>query len=292
MRLAALVPSLVVALSFTMASDAEAARKKKVAPPPPPPVLEPATATLVDAALVSDVRSAEEKVRDANRHPKDALAFFGLKATMTVVEVSPGGGWWTDILAPVLRDNGKLILAQNADVNSAGRSGLGAALTRLAAKPDVFGKAMIVHYAPAKSMLAVEPGSADMVMVFRHMHGLIGNNVAPQAMKLYFDALKPGGILAVEQHRWPDDKPYPAKQESWGSATNGYIKTTDVIALATAAGFRLEASSEINANPKDTKDYAKGVWALPPALGNGETDKAKYLAIGESDRMTLKFVKP
>lgn len=290
MRALMLAP-LALILSLALVPGAEAARKAK-AVPAPAPVLEPATAALLESALAGAQRSDAEKARDVYRHPRDALAFFGLTSTMTVVEISPGAGWWTDVLAPVLRDKGKLIIAQNLDVNGPARAGIGSTLTRLAGNADAFGKVQIVNYQPSKSILAVDPGSADMVLVFRHMHGLIGNNIAPQAMKLYFDALKPGGILAIEQHRWPDDKPYPAKQESWGSPTNGYIKPIDVIALATAAGFRLAASSEINANPKDTKDYAKGVWALPPALANGDTDKDKYLAIGESDRMTLKFVKP
>lgn len=254
--------------------------------------IDPATAALLDAALVSDLRSAEERARDVYRNPKETLAFFGLRQDMTVIEVSPGGGWWTDILAPVLREKGKLQVGMNTDINSAARRGLGATLTRFAEKPDSFDKVEIINYAPSKGTKLGADNSADMILVMRHLHGLAGSNLVPQAMKLYFDALKPGGILAVEQHRWPDTEPYPAKQEKWGYENNGYLKEADVIAMAEAAGFKLQAKSEINANPKDSRDHPHGVWSLKPNLRGGDTDRAKYEAIGESDRMTLKFVKP
>jgi predicted methyltransferase len=274
-------------------APAQAARKKAApAATFAAPTLAPATAALLDAALVGDQRSAEEKARDIYRHPKEALAFYGFDATQTVIEVSPGAGWWTDILAPVLRENGKLIIATNADVNGAGRSGLGATLSRLAAKPKAFDKVEIAHYAPSKGTKISADASADMVLVFRHLHGLVNNGLAPQTLKLYFDALKPGGILAIEQHRWPETKAYKVDDKTGKNAMTGYLKESDVIALATAAGFKLAGKSEINANAKDTKDYANGVWALPPTLDASEADKAKHLAIGESDRMTLKFVKP
>jgi len=192
----------------------------------------------------------------------------------------------------VLRERGKLQVAMGTNLNGPGRGGLGATLTRFAAAPDMFGKVEIVNYAPSQGAKIGTDGSADMVLVMRHMHGLIGNKIAPQAMKLYFDALKPGGILAIEQHRWPAGKPYPAKQEAWGYENNGYITEADVIALATAAGFRLAGRSEINANPKDTRDWPHGVWSLKPTLRGDEATKAARAAIGESDRMTLKFVKP
>jgi predicted methyltransferase len=274
-------------------APAQAARKKTA------PVanmvasaLTPATATLLDAALAGDQRSDVEKARDVYRHPKEALAFYGFDARQTVIEVSPGAGWWTDVLAPVLRDNGKLIVAMNADINGGGRGGLGTTLTRFAAAPKAFSKVEIVHYAAAKANKFAADSSADMVLVFRYMHHLINNDVAAQSFKLYFDALKPGGVLAIEQHRWPESRPTPVDAKTGKRSLIGYVKESDIVALATAAGFKLAGKSELNANPKDTQDHPNGVWSLPPTLEGGDVDKAKYLAIGESDRMTLKFVKP
>ncbi len=254
--------------------------------------MEPVTKALVEIALASDLRSKEEKARDVFRNPAETLAFFGLRSDMTVIEVSPGGGWWTDILAPVLREKGKLQVAMGTNLNGGGRRGLGATLTRFAETPAAFDRVEIINYAPSQSAKLGTDGSADLILVMRHLHGLIGNKIAPQAMKSYFDALKPGGVLAIEQHRWPENLPYPEKQDQWGYENNGYIKESDVIALATAAGFQLAGRSEINANAKDTRDHPFGVWSLKPNLRGGDTDRAKYEAIGESDRMTLKFVKP
>ncbi len=285
----------VVASCFGVAVAVPAlAAKKKSAPvaAAPAPTLDAATAALLDASLSGDQRTAEEKARDVFRHPKEALAFYGLTSTQTVIEVSPGGGWWTDVLAPVLRDNGKLIVAMNADVNSGGRRGLGSTLTRFAEKPKAFDKVEIVHYAPSKGVKIGTDGIADMVLVFRHMHGLVGAGLAPQALKLYYDALKPGGVLAIEQHRWPEAKAMPMDAKTSKPAVIGYLKESDVVALATAAGFKLVGKSEINTNPKDTKDHKDNVWSLPPTLQGGDVDKDKYLAIGESDRMTMKFIKP
>jgi predicted methyltransferase len=284
---------VTASLGLLVATPATAA-KKKMAPAAavPAPTLDAATAALLDASLAGDQRTAVEKARDVYRHPKEALAFYGLTSTQTVIEVSPGGGWWTDVLAPVLRDNGKLIVAMNADVNGASRGGLGATLTRFAEKPKAFDKVEIVHYAPSKATKIGADGTADMVLVFRHMHGLARNGIVPQALKLYYDALKPGGVLAIEQHRWPEDKAMPIDAKTGKPAVNGYLKESDVTALATAAGFKFVGKSEINTNPKDTKDHKDGVWSLPPTLQGGDVDKDKYLAIGESDRMTMKFIKP
>jgi predicted methyltransferase len=275
--------------SLLTPSPAEAARKKATAAAT---TLAPATAALLDAALTGEQRNAEDKARDVYRHPKQALAFYGFDAAQTVIEVSPGAGWWTDVLAPVLRDTGKLIIATNADVNGANRGGLGTILSRFAAKPKIFDKVEIAHYAPSKGTKIAADGSADMVLVFRHLHGLVGANFAPQALKLYFDALKPGGTLAIEQHRWPEAKAYIIDPKTGKNDVIGYLKESDVVTLATSAGFKLAAKSEINANPRDTKDHPGHVWSLPPTLDGGDIDKAKYLAIGESDRMTLKFIKP
>lgn len=242
------------------------------------------TAASIDTVLAGAQRSAENRARDVYRHPKETLAFFGLKPTMTVVEVSPGSGWYTEILAPYLRDSGQLILGVSGP-NSAGRGALGEILTKLGAEPKIYDKVRVVDYSVGDNVLGVAPGTADMVVVFRHLHGLANRGQAEKAMKLYFAALKHGGIMGVEQHRLPEGRPDPGK-------LTGYLKESQVIAMAKAAGFTFAGRTDINANPKDTADYPDGVWTLPPTYTKGDVDRAKYAAIGESDRMTLKFIKP
>jgi predicted methyltransferase len=292
MKLNRFVTAAALASVALVVTPALAAKKGAKPAAAAAPVLDATTAALLDASLAGDHRTAEEKARDKYRNPREALAFYGLKSTMTVIEVSPGGGWWTNVLAPVLREGGKLQVAMNTNLNSGARRGLGETLSRFAASPKVFDKVEIIPYAPSQGVRIGADGSADMVLVFRHMHGLVGANLAPQTLKLYFDALKPGGVLAIEQHRWPEDKPYPAGKATAGNPSIGYLKESDVIALATAAGFKLTGRSDVNANPKDTKDHPNDVWSLPPTLRGGDVDKEKFLAIGESDRMTLRFVKP
>ncbi|MFM9977127.1 MAG: class I SAM-dependent methyltransferase [Sphingomonadaceae bacterium] len=253
--------------------------------------LDATTTQKLDAALTGAQRTPEERARDKDRRPKETLAFFGLRANMTVVEVQPGGGWWTDILAPVLRDQGKLLVALNTNPN-ANRQGLGATLSRMVAEPTVFDKVDVIDYGASRGTALGPANSADMVFVSRHMHGLIHNNLAPQAMTLFFAALKPGGVLAIEQQRWPEGGADPVKKPSWTSDYSAYVRESKVIALATAAGFRLAARSDISANPRDTRDHPQDSWSLPPNFAGGDVDKAKFAAIGEADRMTLKFVKP
>lgn len=252
----------------------------------------PATATAgvdvgaaLDAAINGAHRSPENRGRDAHRHPKETLTFFGLQPGMTVVEIAPGAGWYTEILAPVLKDQGRLIAA-HGDPNSGtyGRRTMGGYLLKLAATPEVYEKVEVVTFSPAKAVLDVAPGSADMVLTFRNAHNWVGAGTAETAFKLFFAALKPGGVLGVVDHRWPEDR------ES--DPASGYLKESEVIHLAESAGFKLAARSEINANAKDTKDYPKGVWTLPPTFREGNLDRGRYAAIGESDRMTLRFVKP
>ncbi len=239
----------------------------------------------LDAALAGSHRAPENRGRDAHRNPKETLAFFGLQPNMTVVEIAPGGGWYTEVLAPVLKDQGRLIAAHN-DPNSStyGRRALGGYLLKLGNAPDVYGKVEIAPFNPAQNLLGVAPGTADMVLTFRNVHNWMGSNSAEAAFKLFFNALKPGGVLGVTEHRWPEDRAVNPR--------SGYVKESDVIRLAEAAGFKLAARSEINANPRDTKDYPKGVWTLPPSFAEGAQDRGRYATIGESDRMTLKFVKP
>lgn len=273
-----------------------------VAEPAPAPTAEPAAAATMDAAFAARLdeilagahRSDENKARDAWRHPKDTLAFFGLAPGMTVIEMNPGGGWYTEILAPALSGNGTLITAvvdpaktssdRAREYNEKANADLRA---MLGAKSEQFGPVQVAEYDPAAPVLGM-PGSADMVVTFRNIHGWVRSDAADEIFKGFFDALKPGGVLGIEQHRAPAG----GDVKEW--AEKGYVSQEQVIALATAAGFVLEAESEINANPADTKDHPEGVWSLSPNLAGHETDedKAKYAAIGESDRMTLRFRKP
>jgi predicted methyltransferase len=238
-----------------------------------------APSAAITAAVAAPTRTEANRARDTYRHPAETLAFFGVKPTDTVVEILPGGGWYTEILAPYLKDKGTLYLAQRA---GAGRDRLQAKFT---ADPATYGKVKWADF-PATDVPA---GSADVVLTFRNVHNLLMNEdatIADKAFASVFAALKPGGVLGVVDHRLPESR--DKAQEK----TSGYIKRSTIVALAQKAGFKLAAESEINANPKDTANWEKGVWTLPPTLNQGETDRAKYVAIGESDRMTLKFVKP
>ena len=242
------------------------------------------TTPAIDSVLASNHRSPENKGRDAFRHPKETLAFFGLKPDMTVVEIAPGGGWYTEILAPLLKDQGKLVLA-HADPNAGtyGRRTLGAFLTKLAGQPDVYGKAEVATFVPGKT-LTVAPGSADMVLTFRNVHNWMGGGQADAAFKQFFAALKPGGVLGVVEHRWPEsgvDDPKGSK---------GYVKESAVTRGRPPGSTGRPVGDQ--RQPEGYQDYAKGVWTLPPGFAEGDKDRARYAAIGESDRMTLKFVKP
>jgi predicted methyltransferase len=246
----------------------------------------PAFAGPYDAALAGAHRSEGSKARDAYRHPAQTLAFFGLKPNMTVVEIWPSGGWYTEVLAPYLHDKGTFYAAH---VDPAGGERAQAAIKRfedkLATAPAVYGNVKVTAF--GKGAWDVAPaGTADAVLTFRNVHNWYMADFAPDAFKAFFKALKPGGVLGIEEHRLPEDKPDAMMK------TSGYMKVSYVRAMAEAAGFKFVGASEINANAKDTKDYPKGVWTLPPNYTEGDTDKAKYTAIGESDRMTLKFVKP
>lgn len=238
------------------------------------------------AALAGANRSEANRARDQYRHPAETLAFFGLTPGMTVVEVAPGGGWYTEVLAPILADHGKLYAAHGIPESSeyAAKS-LAGYQAKLASAPlyksvevTRFGKDHYDGLAPA--------GSADMVLTFRNAHNWHMAGFAGDAFKAFYKALKPGGVLGVVEHRLPEDRPDDAMKSS------GYMKRSTIVALAEAAGFKLAGESEVNANPKDTADWPSGVWTLPPGFREGDKDRAKYAAIGESDRMTLKFVKP
>ena len=254
--------------------------------------LDTATSAALDAAIAGDHRSAENKARDAYRHPKKTLAFFGFRSDMTVVEIWPGGGWYTEILAPALKDSGKLYAAQYTVNPTYGyqRRYFGAFLTKLGENPNLFRDVEITALDFPYELNIAPAGSADMVLTFRNAHNWVnpgyGTHAAPLAFKVMFDVLKPGGILGIVDHRWPD----PATEDP--NAEDGYISEERIIALAKAAGFELEARSDMNRNTKDDHEHPQGVWTLPPSLSLGDEDRDQYLAIGESDRMTLKFVKP
>lgn len=240
------------------------------------------------AAMAGAHRSADNIARDVARHPHETLSFFGIKPTMTVVELAPGGGWYTEILAPYLRDQGTLIAAGGDPESSSEYARNGAAKFRqkLEATPTVFGKVQMGIFEPGNKYNFAAPGSVDLALTFRNVHNWAAGGDAQviTAFKAVYDSLKPGGVFGVVDHRLPKTKAANLK--------SGYVHESYVISLAQKAGFVLAEKSEVNANPKDTADHKNGVWALPPALANKDEDRAKYVAIGESDRMTLKFVKP
>ena len=243
---------------------------------------------LLDAAIAGSHRSEANKQRDQYRHPKQTLMFFGLRPDMTVVEITPGGGWYTEILAPVLHDRGKYYAAalritdnspsyfKNMDANYR---------AKLNSNPAVYGNVTLVHFDPASPEFA-PAGSADLVVTFRNVHNWAQAGSAEAMFRGFAAALAPGGYLGVVEHRAKPGTPFEQQVKS------GYMTEEYVIGLARKAGFSLVEAKEINANPKDTKDHPGGVWNLLPNLRNvPEADKAKTRAIGESDRMTLLFVK-
>ena len=225
-------------------------------------------------------RSEANRQRDQYRHPVETLSFFGLRDDMNVVELWPGGGWYTEVLAPFLKDKGKLGVTNT--VKGTKYSDM------LKAKPEVFGKVDQRIIDPPKSLNFGPDGSADLVVTFRNIHGWRADD-KPYDDKVYaavYKVLKSGGTFGVEEHRAkPGADPSELKD-------TGYVSEDWVIKRVQEAGFRFAGKSEVNANPKDTKDYPEGVWTLPPTLRLKDKDKDKYTAIGESDRMTLKFVKP
>ncbi|MBL0141321.1 MAG: class I SAM-dependent methyltransferase [Betaproteobacteria bacterium] len=227
--------------------------------------------------------------RDAVRKPYEELVFFGTRPDATVVEISPGGGYWTEILAPYLRDRGTFYVAQFPLESVKGRAGYERAhqafLDKLAGDKPVYGRLTVTAFAKGYYDVA-PPGSADFVLTFRNLHNWIAGGYADEALQAFHRALKPGGILGIEDHRAPTDRPQDPK------AKDGYVREDYAIELAKRAGFEFVARSEILANPRDTKDYPQGVWTLPPTLSLKDTDRAKYVAIGEADNFALKFRKP
>jgi predicted methyltransferase len=271
--------ALGVLASMTAASFAASSKKEVAA---------------IEQAVAGDWRKPESKERDGERHPAASLEFWGLKPKMTILEVQPGGGWWTEILAPYARANKGEFYATGADLADPALSDNAkkgrADYEAKWADAAVYGKVNMINWGPSAAPL---PASKfDFVMLTRGMHGWVRDNRADANLANIFNSVKPGGVLAIEQHR--------AKAGQDPATFNGYIDESYVVSIVEKAGFKLAGKSEINANPKDTKDHPFGVWTLPPArqsTSGGKPvdpsfDRAKYDAIGESDRMTLRFVKP
>lgn len=257
----------------------------------PAPAAEPAApADPLDAVLAGAWRDPANVARDGWRHPKETLDFFAVAPEQTVLEITPGGGWYAEILIPLLRDRGHYIgavidpaSASNERAQAFYAAQLDKLKAKLAATPEVYGTPELRTFDLAKPAFG-EPGTVDAVLTFRNVHNWQMSKSAAAMFQGFFEVLKPGGVLGVVEHR--AGAPVPEGDRS------GYLGQDQVIAMAEAAGFVLEASSEINANPADTKDHEAGVWSLPPVMRLGEKDREKYQAIGESDRMTLRFRKP
>ncbi len=271
--------------------------KKDEAAQAPAKPAEKAPPKTIQAVVAGDWRSADDRARDVWRHPVESLTFWGLKPGQTVVEFWPGAGWYTDILAPYLADTkGKLyeaVLQASDPADPAAAEIVEAYRRKLTEKKRVYGDVTFTAFGPTSGPVAPD-GSADLVLFLRNLHNWMAGGIAEKAFKDALAALKPGGILGVEEHRGEPGRIQDVL------AADGYVQQDYVIQMAKEAGFILAEASEINANPKDTKDHPFGVWTLPPtrlSAPRGEPaepgfDHAKYDGIGESDRMTLKFVKP
>jgi predicted methyltransferase len=239
----------------------------------------------LSAAVASTARTPEFVARDAARHPAEELAFFGIAPTQTVVELWPGGGYWTEILGAYLAAGGHYYVALPVASGAEESAGVKHWRAKIAADGSRLGKIQETALGPNRFDIA-PPGSADLVLTFRNLHNWMEGGFAEQALAACFKALKPGGILGIEEHRGRNDVAQDPK------AKNGYVRQDYTIALAKKAGFVLVDSSELNANPRDTKDWVDGVWTLPPTLSQGDKDKQRYLAVGEADNFVLRFRKP
>lgn len=242
------------------------------------------------AAITAPHRSAANRARDVFRHPYETLRFFGLRPEHTVVEVSPGGGWYTEILAPYLRERGRLVAAHYARdaASESQRTGRARFEEKLAAAPALYDRTVVVTQpGPGHGFIGeLASGSADLVLTFRNIHNWIEAGHLEGSLRAFHAALRPGGVLGVEEHR---AVPGTSVEQMMRS---GYVEQDWFVRQAQAAGFVLDGASEANANPRDTRDHPHGVWSLPPTLRGGEADRARYVAIGESDRMTLRLLKP
>lgn len=253
------------------------------------PVCAGDVADTINSIADGEHRSAEYRARNEFRHPGETLEFFGIRPDMTVVEISPGGGgWYTEILAPYLKDSGTYYAGGNDPDSDSKYQQRNAKRykEKLAGNPELYSEVLVGVFAPPNKMQAAPEGIADMVVTFRNTHNWMGSGNLIAAMKAMYSYLKPGGVLGLVQHRGDPNIEQDPK------ADKGYIHEDLVIEMAESVGFNFEASSDINANPKDTKDHPNGVWNLPPSFDGGDKNREKFKAIGESDRMTLRFRKP
>lgn len=257
------------------------------------PVLADDSQFVLQQLADAEQRSAEHKLRNTHRKPAETLTFFGVEPQMSVLEVWPGHGWYTEILAPFLKDEGKLTLAQfrhndgslKEDRNIFWARVSERLMQRLAEQRDYFGEVANIELDPPL-FSPPQHEQFDMVLTFRNAHIWNESGHLYGTLQSIFQALKPGGVLGMVEHR------SARLSDISSSAVEGYLDEAYIIQAAELAGFELIASSELNANPADTKNHPKGVYALPPTLAMGQFNKAKFMAIGESDRMTLKFIKP
>jgi predicted methyltransferase len=269
MTLAVTLSRLVLAAAFaciTLASAQAADRK-------------------LQAAIASPVRSAKNVARDQARHPYETLHFVGVRPNQTVLEILPGGGYWSEILVPYLQAHGHYIatIPEAGDLPEQIHERVTFQQFQ-AADPARYGKIEVLDFTAPFAL--AKPNSVDVILTFRNLHNWMKRGTQDAILASFYRSLKPGGILGIEDHRGRTDKPQDPQ------ANDGYVREDYAIALIEKAGFKLVAKSQIGANPKDTKDYPAGVWTLPPVLKLGDKDRARYVAIGESDRFTLKFVKP
>lgn len=238
--------------------------------------------------IASPHRSEAHRTRDAARHPYDTLRFFGIEPHHTVIEITPGTGWFTEILAPYLRERGRYIAAHYAqDAPLAYRRKLREDFeARLAARPDLYDRVQIGHFTPQGTLEGVQlAGGADRVLTFRNVHNWLEAGHLDTSLRAFNHALKIGGMLGVEEHRAAQGTSVEEMKRS------GYVTESLMSRQAMTAGFELTGRSEVNANPRDTRDHPHGVWSLPPTLRGGEVDRARFLAIGESDRFTHRYTK-
>jgi predicted methyltransferase len=290
MRLLPLAALLLLASAAVQAVPPPAPMPPALPPPDmnDPGVVEATATSPFASALAGDWRSEKNRARDPYRHPAETLAFFGVEPTQTLIEIWPGGGWYAELLAPALNAHGHYVaVVPKALPESPARVQRDNDRLRVmfSARPDLYSNAEIREAVDSAPVLG-PPESADVVVTFRNAHNWVMAGNEQAFFRAFYAVLKPGGTLGVVDHRAASDQP-PAEMK-----TSGYLPQAYVIALAEAAGFELVASSELNANPKDTKDYPEGVWTLPPTYTLGDKDREKYAAIGESDRMTLRFRKP
>ena len=245
------------------------------------------TAETLTGILAGDQRKPVERARDVYRHPKETLLFFGIRPEMRVLEVWPEPGWYTEIIAPLLRDKGRyyagVIAVDPANKHATER--LEAYRAKLASRPDLFDRVVVATF-PGDVGTTIPTGSLDMVVTFRNIHNWMYQGTAGQMFADMYRVLKPGGVLGVVEHRGNPAVPQDPRAKS------GYVNEDYAIKLIEGQGFRLVAKSAVNDNPRDTKDYEQGVWTLPPTYRLGDKDRDRYAAIGESDRFTLRFVKP